>query len=286
MRHHYVPQFLLRPWAEGSFDGKLEVFRLDLDRLSSSRRAPKYTAFEDDLYALSKPEVAGMEKQAIEKIFLRQVDNLAARAHQKLARKGLSSLTNEEWSDWVRFLMSLLARQPGIVQQLKTDSAEHLRKVLAERPEEYQEIAQSGDAPTLIEWTEKRFPGLIENFGLSFFQEIANNSGIGEKIFRMKRWLWDFTDVSFDLLLGDHPCIFTAGIDDPNLVIAVPISPKKAFMATNSTELAASMRGQDPKLLAMRMNESSLSQARTRIYARNISPRRFIQNRVPSRKAR
>ncbi|MBL6957976.1 MAG: DUF4238 domain-containing protein [Rhodospirillales bacterium] len=280
MKHHYVPQFLLRAWASGSFDGKVEGFRLDLNGFPSSRRAPKSTGYEDDLYALSKPVVAGMEKQAIEIIFFKQVDNLAARAHQKLVECGLRSLTNEEKSDWVRFLMSLRVRQPDIIQKLKTESADHLAKTLGQQPEEYDEIAKKGDAPTLVEWTEQRFPGLIENFGLSFFHKIANNPNVGEKIFKMKWWLWDFSDVSFDLLLADHPCVFTKGIDDPSLIIALPISPKKAFMATNSEDVAAMMRQQDPKNLAMRLNESSLNQARARIYARSTSPKRFIQNRA------
>lgn len=280
MRHHFVPQFLLRAWANGSVDGKVEDIRLDLSGFPSSRRAPKSTGYKDDLYALSKPVVAGMEKQAIEKIFFMQVDNLAARAHQKLVKHGLRSLTNDERSDWVRFLMSLRVRQPDIVQQLKTESAEHLVKTLRQQPEEYDKLAKNGDAPTLVEWTEQQFPGLIENFGLSFFHEIASNPEVGEKIFKMKWWLWDFANVSFDLLLADHPCVFINGIDDPNLTIALPISPKKAFMATNSDDVAVMMRQQVPKHLALRLNELSLNQARARIYAPNTSPRRFIQNRV------
>ena len=115
VRHHYVPRFLLRPWADSTPDGKIEVFRLDLDDLRSSRHTPKYTGYEEDLYALSMPVVAGMEKQAIEKHFLRHVDNLAARVHRKLDEKGLQALTLEDRSDWVRFLMSLRPSAPSPV---------------------------------------------------------------------------------------------------------------------------------------------------------------------------
>jgi hypothetical protein len=280
MRHHFVPQFLLRAWAIGSADSKIEDIRLDIGGLPSSRRAPKSTGYKDDLYALSKPVVAGMKKQAIEKIYNMHVDNLGARAHQTLLESGLRSLTNEQRSDWVRFLMSLRIRQPDIVQKLKTESAEHLAQTLDEQPEEYVDIANIDDPPTLAEWTEQQFPGLIENFGLSFFHEIANNPDVGDKVFNMKWWLWDFSNVNFDLMIADQPCIFTTGIDDPNLVIALPISPDKAFMATNSEPIATMMRQQVPKDLAARLNESSLNQARARIYARNDSPKRFIANRM------
>jgi len=184
MRHHFVPQFLLRAWTKGSVDGSIEDIRLDIGGLPSSRRVPKSTGYKDDLYALSKPAVAGMKKQAIEKNYNLHVDNLAAIAHRTLLATGLRSLTKDQRADWVRFLMSLRVRQPDIVQKLKTESAEHLAQTLDEKPEEYDEIAKIDDPQTLAEWTEQHFPGLIENFGLSFFHEIANNPVVGEKIFK------------------------------------------------------------------------------------------------------
>jgi hypothetical protein len=51
MRHHYVPQFLLRAWAETMPDKKVEIHRLDRPDLPSSRHSPKYTAYEENLYA-------------------------------------------------------------------------------------------------------------------------------------------------------------------------------------------------------------------------------------------
>ena len=99
MKHHYIPQFLLSGWAELCSDGKLEVFRLDLTNLCSYRRKPKYTGFDDNLYALSEEVVAGMEKQAIEKKFLMNVDNRGAIVRSKLIDNGLSSLSNEDRVD-------------------------------------------------------------------------------------------------------------------------------------------------------------------------------------------
>lgn len=283
MRHHYVPEFLLNAWASITHDGRVEVFRLDLPNLCSNRHAPKHTGYEHDLYAFSKPIVAGAPKHAVETNFLRHVDNLAAIVRKKLDEKGLKALNQRDRSDWVRFLMSLRIRQPRIVVSLRNESAEHLRKTLMDQPEQYEELAQSGEPPTLEDWTEQHFPGLIENFGLSFFHELVDNPDIGNRIFRMKWWLWDFSKEPHDLLLADHPCIFTTRIDDPDLVVVLPISPKKAFMATQSERVAAIMRRQDPNHLLLRINESSLSQAVIRIYASNTRSERFIRNRLSRR---
>lgn len=285
MRHHYVPEFLQRPWADTTPDGKIEVFRLDLDHLPSRRHTPKHIGFEHELYALSKPVVAGMEQQAIEKQFLRQVDNRSARVRDKLEHRGLRALTPEDRVDWARFIMSLRLRQPDVIQMLKSKSEEHLKATLAAEPVHYEELAVAEDPPTLEAWTEKHFPGLIENFGLSFSHELVDNPRYGNKILNMKWWIWDFSGVSYDLLLADHPCIFTAGIDDPNLVIALPIAPKKAFMTTQSEHVAKILRVQRPRDLAVRLNELSTAQARIRIYARNRAPERFLRNRLQKRMA-
>ena len=66
MKHHYIPQFLLSSWVSQDMDGRLEVIRLDLPRgVTSSRRRPRYTGYEDNLYALTDDKIAGMDKQPL-----------------------------------------------------------------------------------------------------------------------------------------------------------------------------------------------------------------------------
>ena len=67
MKHHYIPQFLLSSWANQQLDSRIEVIRLDLTQgITSSRRRPRYTGYEEDLYALTEDKIAGMGKQAVE----------------------------------------------------------------------------------------------------------------------------------------------------------------------------------------------------------------------------
>jgi hypothetical protein len=83
----------LRAWAETQPDRKVEIVRLDLPDFPSSRHAPKYTAYEDNLYALPMPVVAGLGQQAVEKHLLRRVDDLAAGVLRRLTTRGLAGLT-------------------------------------------------------------------------------------------------------------------------------------------------------------------------------------------------
>lgn len=280
MKHHYVPQFLLRAWSDKTPDGKVETFRLDLPGIPSTRHAPRHTAFENDLYALTREVVAGLEKHAVERRFLRIVDDAAARVRQKLDTEGLNVLSVDERMEWARFLMSLHVRQPHRVHHLRTLAAEQLHAKLTERPERYEELTGKGAPPTLLEWTKQQFPGLIESFGMSFFHEVVDNPEIGTKILGMRWWLWDLSEAPHELLISDQPCIFTHGINDPSLIIALPVGPRKAFMTTNSDHAASVVRNLHPRELVSRMNSSSLNRARVRVYATDARQRRFIENRM------
>ncbi len=279
MRNHYVPQFLLRQWVKDS-DKKLESFRVDIKGLPSNRQAPIGTGYEDNLFALSRDQVAGMTKHAIEESLFRVIDNDASLVLQKLCTQKLSTLNPKEDQDWVRFLMSLRTRQPKAITSIIENSDKNFRKELSKSPEEYKQLAGEEDPQTLEEWTEGRFPGLIENFGMALLDRLIDNPSIGTKIIGMTWWVWDFSDLSNHLLLADNPCIFTTGIDSDDLVIALPISPHQAFIATKSERVSKIIRNQSTKSLLTKINESSVAQANTRIYALDDSPRKFILNRL------
>lgn len=280
MRHHFVPQFLLREWSNQNRRQSVVEFRLDLPGVPAFERSTKSVAFQDDLYALTREQVAGMSRQSIEETFLRVVDSEAAVAMQTLRDSGLREMTREQRICWVRFLMSLRVRQPNLVTQLKLDSSKELGRSLDAKPEEYCVLAKETDSRSLSEWVEYHFPGFIENFGLSIFSALVDRKDVGDKLLGMRWWLWDFSGLRHQLVLSDHPCIFTAGIDAPDLIVVLPIGPTKAFLATGSQRASDGLRRQDRRHLLARINERSVSQAVARVFAMNKSPRKFIANRV------
>ena len=280
MKHHFIPQFLLKAWADTTEDAKLEVFRLDLPNFPSSRWMPEYTAYEDNLYTLTKPVVAGVKQQAIETDFLQRVDSDGAMVLHKLSTMGLSNLSPQELGVWAYFIESLLFRTPDAASWLRAKAPNNLRASLNERPEEYDAIAATCDPPTLADFVEENFPGYIENYGIMSLGKLVCDQERVEKILHMRWWLWDFSGQKNHLFLADRPCIFTANIDDPDLIVALPIGPWKAFMATKTEGVASAVRQQRRQDLLMQINESSLGQAKQRVYARDASPRCFISNRL------
>lgn len=223
----------------------------------------------------------GMDKHAIEKVVLQRVDHEAAVVREKLLDGQLAALSSEERCAWVRFIMSLRLRQPSVVNSLRNDAAETLREKLAETPEDYESVAVSGTFPTLERWTEAAFPGAIENFGLSFFHELINDESIGNKLLHLTWWIWKFGEQDHSLLLGDNPCVFAGGIDNPNLTVMLPISPSVAFIATRGEETAYELSRASSKHLSRNFNDATLRQAQRYVYAVDDASHRFIKNRRP-----
>ncbi len=220
-----------------------------------------------------------MDKHAVERAVLQSVDHEASLIRQKLEATQLASITFEERCAWVRFIMSLQIRQPHIVSQLRSKAAETLRTKLAERPAEYEALVDDDVPPTLEAWTELMFPGAIENFGLSFFHKLLNDETVGTKLLHLRWWVWDFAECSNHLLLGDRPCVFAGGIDDPNLAVMLPISPTKAFIATRGDKTALALSEAKSPMLLGKFNNATVKQAFERVFALDETPKRFVENR-------
>ena len=279
MRHHFVPQFLMKFWSDTTRDGKLEVFRLDLPLLPSSRMTPKYTGFEQNLYSLTKPKVANVERQDLETQFLMKIDDGGSRALQKMAENYFDTFNSRDCQSWARFIFSLLYRTPDVVSLLHSKASKTLVSSLNERPEEYKVIAETIDPPTLNGFVEKNIPGYVENYGILSLRNIIVDNDKIQKLLQMKWYLFDFKMQTNHLLLSDRPCILTASFNDQDLLVVLPLGPKKAFMATRSDQVADFIGRQRPKDLLMYINESSITQSRNRVYACDDTPHHFIRNR-------
>ncbi len=162
---------------------------------------------------------------------------------------------------------------------MKVETSEILRASLRSSPEEYQVPAEEFTNPTLENWTEEHFPGLISNFGIILIHDLVGDERMASYFFRMKWWIWDFSPTGCELLLSDKPIVLTGNLTDPDAIVALPISPLKAFMGTQSEKTALILREQSPKVLATRLNETSLGQAGVRVIAQSSQPQRFIENR-------
>lgn len=288
MKNHFIPQFLLQVWAEGASDGKLQSFKVDCPsgEVTLRRFAPAGTGYKDDLTTLSVENLQGMKRHDVEERFCQVLDNEAARIRKKLLIKGgIADLSDLEASRWSQFMFSLYYRQPSKVESIKRLSANQLIGELDSGEQEFQQIRlkEKIEEATLLEFVKSTYPGIIENFGLTFLHELIGSSKANKKFMALKWGIYSFNNSKHELLLSDNPRLSAGPLEDGPCIVALPIAPQKAFLAFRGNDLEKSLWSITPTEFAVRLNASSVNQATSRVYARNKTPLRFIQNRLKLR---
>lgn len=235
--------------------------------IQQSRVNPLATAFENRLYSYEK--VPEERRQAVEKLFFAaEIDDKAASIYPKFLVGDLANLSKEERIAWTRFLIASRLRVPEIVHDLKTDAAEELRRSLTEDHEEFLAVCGEVDDKTLLEWTERNFVGLIDNFGMMILPSIITDPKYTEIIANMHWWIEDVSRASVRLLTSDRPLWVSAGLMKPNCLLALSLSPNVVFFASRNRDLRIALNHQGPNRLVRRCNESLASQAVRFVYGR------------------
>ena len=259
MRHHYVPQFLLRHWTNDA--GKLHVFSQRNGRLVSTERAPRSTGFVDDLYAIADG-VLGFPVDLIERKLFGTIDNKAAIALGKLEMH--EAFTVDDQIAWLFFLSSLRIRQPDTLRFLRTTALDDVRRRVAEK----NKVALSEvDAPP-VEWFDENFPGGLEARSLtSWLPRMIAHDGVLAAFENLIWFTREFADEAPKLLLSDMPLHWDTGLDDPELLIQLPLGPARIFFGTR-TEAAKQIVNQMPvPELVERANLASLASSTEYIWA-------------------
>jgi hypothetical protein len=267
VKHHFVPQFLLRRWTDAS--GKVRVFEVKAGKLVSDARAPEYTGYEEDLYAVDGRGL-GIETHHFEETLFGPIDNNAANALKKIENK--EELSEGEHQAWTTFLASLRVRSPDTIDYLRNEAVERLRAKLAERDQ----ATLPADWPSTEIWADKHFPGLIENVGLTFLQRMIDHPQIMQTFETLNSWCYKFSDSDPPLLLPDLPLHWEGKLADPDFWIMMPIAPDRAFFGTRNERTADRLTELGAVELANQLNRASVASAVRRIWSREAEPARTI----------
>jgi uncharacterized protein DUF4238 len=258
--HHHVPRFLLAGWART--DGKLTVYTRVRARIVVSRRAPKHTAFEQNLYSV--PFLPEAEREWVEtEVLSKSVDGPAAQVHARLLNGECADLDSDARSAWTRFLMAQWCRAPDLISRMRQDSRDSLVRALREKPEEYEPIRGDFEEGSLVDWVDENAPNLHEFVALvRVFPKLINDQKAGDRIINM-HWEVLRLDESTDLLISDRPAIRFEGLDSPKCLIMLPISPCRLFVASYLDRGFARVH---PRKVAQSANRSTVDSATNRVY--------------------
>jgi hypothetical protein len=109
-KHHYIPAFYLRQWAT---DGFLCEMQKVWGKVVVRSKAPDGTGYQKDLNKIEG--VPANIAQHFERQFMHMVDTEAAKAMRKLPAGRHEVWSVKERDAWVRFMLSLLFRNPEAV---------------------------------------------------------------------------------------------------------------------------------------------------------------------------
>ena len=269
--HHFVPRFYLRGWTTNH---QLTRFQWVRGEIEMREVGIKRIAGQNNLYALHhRPR----DPQVVEREFMgRIIDVPAAEVYHHMI-KTPAPISERQRGIWTRFLMSLRVRSPDVIERLRVDAEDDLRRRLMAQPEEYDALRGVDEPNNLYEYIERRRPGFVADFGIRILPDLVNHPPIAQKIYQMYWWTQRFEGATVDLLTSDRPLIIVPGLNDPTCVLALPLTPHLAFFATHSLEQAMLVCKQPASRLARALNHESVRLADKQIYATDARQAEFVR---------
>ncbi len=276
-KHHYIPVFYLKRWMLKA-DRICQFSKPYQNKVVPKRVHPSGTGYEIGLYKLQgfPPELS----QQVEVKFFQRIDSHAAEIMKTFEEQNWQPIGEASTrSNWSRFLMSLMMRQPEQVSFLRTKwfedfvndsdirhAFENENGALAD--EEYRQALWRQNAE------------IIEKGLFDSYMSVMDNAKLGNEINEMTWQVFDLSASKYRLLTSDRPLIRSNDINDPNGHIVLPIGPTRLFFAAKSTKTLELISRQNPSALAKDVNKYVVSNARKLVFGDTDTQLRFIQNRM------
>lgn len=276
-KHHYIPQFYLSSWKRS--DEKICAYKWVGKNLKTVWISPKNTGYEHELYSIESS--LSSEKSFLESEFLSPLDSEAAPIYRKLVEAAEWSLSEDERSRWVRFIMSLHTRDPETIQYMRDEGTRALTYQISMHPD-YERIMELGDPATLQEWVELNFSKAIPNFGISHLRELVNLPWVHKRILEMDWWTQELKETEMDLLISDRPMILKprADLTNPKCLIILPLTPKIVFFATSDLDVKQELQELDHRILLEKVNDWAVEQAVFKVWGNNSNRINFVSERL------
>jgi hypothetical protein len=274
LKHHYIPSFYLNRWS--GTDGKICQFSKPYqDKLVARRCHPEATGYTLRGYELKgfAPSLA----QQVETEFFKVIDNLACDALTKMELHRSQLVWSVELrSAWARFLVSLLLRCPEDISALRALWTADFLRADPDQEVEYIRKKGVGDPDTFIEYLASRPLTEIEKSLFETFVSLVDNQKICGSINELSWHAIEFPDSSPSLLTSDRPVIRKYGMSQPGGHIAIPIGPRRLFIATHPSETVASLTTRQRVELAKDCNRLIVGAASKFVYGVDDTQHRFI----------
>lgn len=247
------------------------MFTVVNGRVAASRHTPRYTGYEDDLYAVGTNSL-GIERHFLEKRLFTPIDNDAAVALGKIERR--EPITSKDKMAWAIFLNSLRCRKPDVLNHLRNEGVAMLKAFLAEG-----DAALPEGWPASEQWLDAHYPGLLETRSLiSNLSKIVLHDELTQRFQDLNWWVMPFKAEAPKLLLSDLPIHWEGDLDSDNFFIQLPIGPDRIFFGTSSQETEDYICNFPSVELIRRVNRGTLASSSNRVWGSDAAEgRAFIE---------
>ena len=258
-KHHYVPEFLIKQWADAN--GQVAPYMRTVTKhpQREQKSSPKAFCYKIDL--LRTDYDCPAYSQRLESEWLSQIDSAAAIIHRTLIRDSNASLSFDEKCNWMRFIISLLIRQPSLIFQARNETSIKYQAKFNEDQELTDILKKQKITQTPAEYIKNDYPYAFENMAVKRLAKMCDDPKQMQKIMRMNWFYSDFSDVSFGLVLGDRPLIKNLGSSTVPALLALPLSPTRIWFAAHNQHTVENIKTDARRDIVMRINRESVNQA-------------------------
>lgn len=275
-KHHYLPEFFMRRWADG--EGLVREYRRPRHDLTSKRKAPAATGWIRNLYA-NENKADPIERQALEMIFMSDVDGKAAGALSYLEEHGAKPAEWELRAAWSRFLLSLLYRSPERVTYITKKVRDYEENTLnPDLVRRYAEMAGPADPPTFEEWLDREGP-LTPDLRVKLIELMIGSRRLREAINWMHWRVHRLDKLEFGFISGDLPLMISNGLGHARSFLMLPIGPTRLFIASPDPKVINAFTTQHPHALETAINDAIARQSSHILIARDDTLREFVDER-------
>jgi len=269
-KHHYIPVFYLRQWAD-ECSRLVEYSRQGPHRVVKARpTSPSGTGYVRGLYRLEDvdPNVVNV----VETLFLKPSDGLAANALQSFL-KGEAFPRPQLRTSWSRFVLSLMLRYPEAVELMKRQLRENVQAV-------YEKMRKPDEPATFAEYEILHGKQEMARVHGRLLMDLMQDSRMGRLIFGMNWGVLKFKNYKYNLLTSDRPVVSNVFRLSAHH-LCMPISPEMIWVACATTPAEEEFRRINLVDVMVAMNDVIVRQAKTHVWGtKDASQLRFVRNRM------
>jgi hypothetical protein len=267
-RHHFVPKFLMQPWVREDPRGNQVLSGWYWDHRTQAialrRRGAAAFCCQLDLLMLKKDK---LRTDILETRFFQAIDSVGASVRDALVAGAQSALSAEQRSDFARLMLSLEARRPSTVDQIRKRGTKFLAESLDGDQEVREAFAAAGIATTPAAYYESEMGVRLEDQAMLSLQQLVENPVVGRRLINAHWYVRDIDQTSGTLILSDRPLLRFHAFDSEGAVWLLPLTPWRAFIAANHALNLERLIAVNDRQFAKKLNVSSAAQADRFVFA-------------------